>query len=242
MALTGCTGSRWAKGVADYDKKYPLHTDNVRRMAKQAIDARHVATHGGVYAAGSGSADPVGGGAELGVFYYPYAHIETRGGLAGFVFEDNTGLPSILGLSGSVRLQTPSRLAPFVGLGGSIGWAGKEVADHDGIDNDDDTFIDESGEQANDYDIVAFPEAGVHYWVTPQFRLTASASYPLGADYAPKDFLMYGVSLSYLRVNMRPPAPACGTPNIENWRDATAADQQRTISDYGAVMTATQAE
>ena len=196
LATVGCQGSRWAKRDADYHEKYDHHTGNLAKMTKQSVDARHVRNKGGVYIAASGRGTPFAAGAELGVFGYSEPWLEARGGLAGLV-HDGDELKLSGGLSGSMRVQTPTRLAPFAGLGVYGGWAGLKSAEDDGIDNDDNGWIDERGETANAFTVAVFPEVGLHYWLNHRTRLTTSVSYYLTDQGRNDDFLFYSIALSF---------------------------------------------
>lgn len=213
VGVAGCAGSRWAKGDLEYDRKYPVHTGNLGRMAKQSIDARSVtAGRTGWYSAIAASDSPAAGEIAVGAYGYPEDYegvVETRVGLRGIALaDDDGGIAGGLELGG--RLQSPTRLAPFHGasffLGGSsLDWA-----------------FQESGE-GTDYDLAAAfsPEAGLHYWLTPEWRLTASIAHTFIDFDGPGhgDYTLYGVSLAYLNIpGFRSPllAPGdsidCGRP------------------------------
>ncbi|TWT85492.1 hypothetical protein Pla123a_02990 [Posidoniimonas polymericola] len=207
-ACTGCTGSRWGRSHPSYAAKYPRHTGNLARMAKQAVDARHVAGETGLYSGVSGRDEPAGGAVHLGGFHYPeYLNgaVETRLGIQG------VGVPNKDFFSGGfecgARLQSPSRLAPFVGIGGYAGGNEKD----DGRDNNGNGYIDEDFEK-NDtsYDVAVIPEVGVHFWTTPYIRTSASASYYVTSAGGDSDFMLYGVSLSVLT---KPKSPAYTDPS-----------------------------
>ena len=92
-----------------------------------------------------------------------------------------TGRASLMGLgngedwlSGAdagLRFQSPSRFAPFVGAGLFAGYAQEVVlADDDWVDNDDDGYIDERGEDKERLSeaIAAVYPAGRHGDTTPR--------------------------------------------------------------------------
>ncbi|MDA7977492.1 MAG: hypothetical protein MPJ50_01825 [Pirellulales bacterium] len=187
--------------AAKYSALYPDDdAEKIARMAKQAVDARFVDGGTGLFAGAAGTTDPGAAGAELGAFHYFREDIEGR---ASFAWLTNSAADdSFLGVNLGARVQTPSRVAPFAGLGVFGGYSEfSEVADSDGIDNDDNGFIDERGEEKESVDGAlgaVYPELGVHFWLTSHIRLTAAASYYVttkGRDY---DHWMYGVSLGYL--------------------------------------------
>lgn len=211
----GCSGSRWAKEDPDYAQKYPRHTDDVAKVAKQAIDARHVIGKRGAYAGFAGSDEPAGYGAEAGLFVYPRSWLETRIGGALLAHEGEHELSGggILG----ARVQTPSRLAPFAGVNGYLGYAGSRSADKDGTDNDGDGDVDEFGEDEVNFVGAIAPELGVHYWLTSRVRLTGSADYRLTSDGRGNDSLFYGVSLAVLGKGQNSP-PKAGPSDAGNWK------------------------
>ena len=213
-AALGCSGSRWAREDRDYAKKYPRHTDDVAKMTKQAIDARHVIGKRGAYAGFAGSDEPAGAGAEAGLFVYPRSWLETRIGGALLAHEGDHEL-SGGGIIGA-RVQTPTRLAPFAGVNGYLGYAGSRSADKDGTDNDGDGDVDEFGEDETNFVGAVAPELGIHYWLTSRMRLTGSADYRLTSDGRGNDSLFYGVSLAVLAKGQSSP-PKGGTADEGGW-------------------------
>jgi len=192
----GCGGSRWAREDSDYAAKYPNHTDNVAKMAKQAVDARHVTGKGGPYAGMSGVGDPFAMGGEAGWFQYPTSYLEWHGGLAGLLYEGNTS--ATIGVTGGARVQTPSRLAPFMGIGAYGGVTPYNLHDDDGFDDDGNGLVDDFGEETNDHVLAIYPEAGVHFWLTPEWRITASTSYWVAVTDEVDGFWMWNLSLARL--------------------------------------------
>ena len=97
-------------------------------------------------------------------------------------------------------------MAPFVGLDGYLGWAGFEDRALDGVDNDNDGFVDELDEES-DFAFVAAvaPEVGVHFWLSSQWRLTGSADYRVTTDGRATDALFYGLTLAWLPSGQRSP-------------------------------------
>lgn len=221
---TGCNGSRWAKRDADYRQKYPRHTSSVPRTIKQAIDARYVRGKSGGYIAAAGRDDPIAAGAEVGLFGYSEPWLEVRGGLAGLIHETGER-PLSGGMLGSVRLQAPSRVAPFVGLGIYGGWAGLESAENDNVDNDDNGFVDEDGETESDFAVAIFPEVGAHVWLNHRVRLTTSVNYYVTNQGRDDDFLFYSVGLSFFgsQYEARPHAPPVDCGDSVDW-EYTAPD------------------
>lgn len=216
LTATGCAGgrwpfsSKWAMADADYAARYARpypEGERYRRMAKQMVDARHVAGKGGAYVAGSASHrdGPATIGGEIGAFTYPTPWLEARAALAGVVGADADerfpGQDAFLGLNTGLRVQSPSRFAPFIGAGTFAGVSSFDVpAEDDGLDNDDDFFVDEHGEVEDESALFAavYPEVGAHFWLKPRLRLTGSASYYVTTEGRDHDFWYFGISLSWL--------------------------------------------
>ncbi|MEM6330999.1 MAG: hypothetical protein AAF790_12210 [Planctomycetota bacterium] len=211
LPLAGCHGSRWARNDPAYADKYPRHSDNVLQMGKQAADARHVAGRDGWYAGVAARDEPFAGGVQVGHYAYPpemKGVVETRYGLAGLAAEGEQGLSG--GVDAGVRVQAPSRLTPFIGAGAYVGYV------PDPQDVIDATF---GNEDSPDPEFVgaAFPEAGVHFWCTPRWRLTASASHYFTTAGGGSDFTLYGVSLARLSI------PGYGKKRVRPYRAAGKA-------------------
>lgn len=165
IASVGCAGSRWAKADPKYDRKYHEHTNDPTRVVKQAVDARHVAGRVGSYTQIAGGEDPAAGEMAVGRFRYPKGlagTVETRGGLRGLIVESGGWAA---GAELGIRLQAPSRIAPFVGVGGFLGAAPQD-------------YLNEFAEEPYGTTLAAAvsPEVGVHLWLTPAWRLSASAT------------------------------------------------------------------
>ncbi len=196
VAIAGCQGSRWARDDPDYAAKYSQHTDNVLKMSKQAIDARHVKEKWGSYAGVSGRIErPFAMGGEVGGFYYPTSYLELRGGLSGLIYENDTPLSG--GFNAGARVQSPTRLAPFVGVSGYAGFVPDLFDTADGVDNDLNGIVDDASETNSSAVFGVAPEAGVHFWITPEWRLTSGVSYLLTTE-GGDDFLLGAISLARL--------------------------------------------
>ena len=207
MTVNGCAGlgtSRWAMDddvyAQKYDQPYPSNDgDKVARMLKQASDARYVADRDGWYLGLAGATDPGALGAEIGRFNYTGSAVEGRFGLKALA---GTGAEDwFAGIDLGARVQAPSRLAPFAGIGTYIGANNSQVpATDDHIDNDDDGSVDERGEKKDDYEALAsiYPELGVHYWLTSSLRMTTSAQYHVTTEGRDSDFWFIGVTFSFL--------------------------------------------
>lgn len=192
--LSGGTGcqltSRWAMDYPEYADKYdaPYPDDDVgkwQRMAKQMVDARHVAEESGWYtnlAGGVHDGDAAFLG-EIGLLTFPTSWLEARAGLLGGVASP----PGILfgGIGGGLRVQTPTRAAPFVGAGLFVG--GNDSGDEDSL------FADEEESQAFG---AIYPEVGMHFWLNGCTRLSVSASHWFSSEGREHDLWVFGVSLS----------------------------------------------
>ncbi len=102
-----------------------------------------------------------------------------------------------VGPQASLRIQSPTRIDPFAGVGGFAGFNRHRVrADNDGRDNDDDGSIDELWEKRDDYNafVGVYPEVGVHLWTNGVQRITANARYYITEDGRDTDFWFFGIS------------------------------------------------
>jgi hypothetical protein len=200
VVSSGCNAlkSRYAMSDPVYAKKY---ADGAERFdfigkLKQAIDARHVKGLGGWYASGGAlyrpKLDNTMGGADVGFEYYDQSWLSQRIGLASYFSEED----GYLGLETSVRVQLPTRITPFAGVGTILGLSRTVTDDPDGIDNDDDTLVDEEGELASSIDHIlgaVYPEVGLHTWLNGNWRVSAFGRYmitTMGRDH--DDWLIGG--------------------------------------------------
>jgi len=184
----GCRHSRWALSDPAYRAKYPeWKADDYALQAKQAVDARHIAGGTGVYLGGAWQSDPAIGGGEIGLFGYPTSWLETRGSL-GLVADDSSD-QTVGGLNLGLRAQAPSRLAPFAGLGVFGGYS--ERTEYPPCGCEPETTVD--GALA-----AVYPELGVHFWLSPRLRLTASASYFISTEGRDHDAWLFGFNVGWL--------------------------------------------
>ncbi len=208
VVSNGCSSlwkSRYAMDDPVYAAKYAKGADrsDLLGKAKQALDARHTGGLDGIYLSGGmqyqAEADKLFLGAELGCERYATSWLSGRASLAA-AFGDNEGY---LGLDTGLRLQTPTRIAPFVGVGMFHGISqGVELADSDGLDNDDDFFIDEPGEEEtgiDDWLSVVYPEVGIHFWLSGRWRLTAYGRYFVTTEGRAHDDWLVGSQLTVFR-------------------------------------------
>lgn len=208
--LCGCAqdrlfSSRWAMDDPDYAAKYghPYAGDTKDkwlRMTKQAVDSRFVAGKSGTQIGARFHGHPFYGGGELGMFHYNTSWLSTHASLAGLLSE---GRPDwTVGGDLGLQAEIPARVAPYVGIGTYLGyWTRTTPADNDGIDNDDDGFIDERTEKRKDLDgflNAVYPEAGIRAWLTPSTRITAGARYYITSEGRDHDSWVYGISIGTL--------------------------------------------
>ena len=199
---SGLLRSRWAMDDPEYAEKYcdGAEKTDVAGKLKQAADARFVAGSTGFFVSGGAVARPDAesglGGIDVGVENYAASFLTTRG--SWMLLGDGEDL--FTGADLGIRLQTPSRLAPFAGVGLFAGYAEEVVpAADDGIDNDDDGFVDERGEDRerfSDFLASVYPEFGVHFWWMPGVRLTSFGRYMVTTQGRREDDWMIGGGLA----------------------------------------------
>ena len=186
LCAGGCnrlTRSRWAMDNELYAEKYREGADqwDPWGKVKQAMDARFTAGHSGLYVAGGAQVRPetgaVVGGAEIGGENYLTSWSSARASLGIYGAEDE----GYGGIDLGIRAQTPTRLAPFVGVGTFQGVSRTvKNGEFNWIDDDEDGFIDEPGEQFSSYDgwlSAVYPEVGLHFWFTSEYRISAFGRY-----------------------------------------------------------------
>lgn len=203
--FSGCAElwkSRYGMDDPVYAAKYAegaKKTEPLKKL-KQAVDARHVEGLAGGYIAGGAQwrDDSQSGlfGAEIGGESYPTSWSSARAGLAAYGGHDDWYAGADLGL----RLQLPTRITPFVGLGTFHGLSTTRIdATRDGKDNDDDGYADEWGERKTTVDgwlSTIYPEVGVHFWPTGQGRLTGYARYLVSSDGRESDDWLAGLQFA----------------------------------------------
>lgn len=72
----------------------------------------------------------------------------------------------------------------------------------DGLDNDDDGWIDEYGEKEWDFDnwlVAVYPEVGTHVWLNGSWRLTAYGRYLVTTEGRVHDDWLLGGQLTVFR-------------------------------------------
>lgn len=202
---TGITKSRWAMDDPEYSAKYADGADktDIPGKIKQAADARFIKDSSGWYVSGGltafgNSTNPMGS-FEVGYAGYGTSYFSNRVGLVAAANDDDF----FLGGEAGMRFQTPTRLAPFVGLGLFIGAASTKVdASDDDLDNDDDGRVDERGEEKSSFDgalSAIYPETGLHFWWTPRVRLSGFGRYLVTTEGRDADAWYYGASIAFLK-------------------------------------------
>lgn len=205
LFAAGCADllkSRYAMDDPVYAAKYSegAKKSEPLKKFKQAIDARHVEGLGGLYIGGGSQwrddYQAALAGAELGSEGYATSWTSGRAAIAAYAGSEDWYAGTDLGM----RLQIPTRIAPFVGLGTFNGLSTARVdATRDGRDNDDDGFADEWGEKKTKFDgwlSTIYPEVGVHFWPVGQARLTGYARYLITSDGRDSDDWLAGVQFT----------------------------------------------
>jgi hypothetical protein len=192
VVAPGCLSSKWAMDYADYREKYdqPYSGKPLKkwgRMAKQMLDARHVAGDSGTYIGGAGSnfRQNAAGGVEIGVTNYSRPWLSSKLALAG---QFNSGAENAFaGVNSAVHVSAPTRVAPFVGAGlfGGVD-VGTLLSGDDDDEEVDPQFLG-----------AVYPEVGVQVWLTGRTRLSASASYWVTTSGRNDDFWYYGLGLTF---------------------------------------------
>jgi hypothetical protein len=156
----------------------------------------------GLYVELGGRTEPgnaaMGGG--IGLFGYLSDHISFKGCLS---FLGSEGFNDIFGGADiGLRCGLGTRFSPFIGFGAFAGYSEVTVsAQNDGIDNDNNGFIDEGGETKDVIkDTIAsiYPETGLYYWIDDQTRLCLSGKYHVTTKGRDHDFWLFNIGLSIL--------------------------------------------
>ncbi len=205
LAVSGCSHflkSRYAMDDPVYAAKYAEGAEKTEplKKLKQAVDARHTeGLEGGYFGGGSqwrNTSQNMLASAEIGGEVYPVSWYSQRAALSGYVGHGDW----FAGADVGARLQLPTRLTPFVGIGTMHGFSTTYVlADDDGIDNDDDEIIDERGEEDLSFDgwlSAVYPEVGVHFWATGQSRVSLFGRYLVTSEGRDYDDWLAGLQFS----------------------------------------------
>lgn len=199
---TGLLKSRWAMDDPEYAEKYcdGAEKSDVLGKLKQAADARFQKEASGYFVSGGlakrSDNDNSLASIDVGCEAYFTSYLTGHASLMGMVNEEDW----FTGLDGGYRLQTPTRLAPFVGVGGFVGYANETIdADDDWVDNDDDGFIDEWGEEKKRFSgsmAAVYPEFGAHFWWNPSFRISSYGRYMVTTDGRDSDAWQFGFGVA----------------------------------------------
>lgn len=201
---SGLLKSRWAMSDPQYAKKYAKGASkiNLPQKIKQAADARFVDDFSGWYLSAGltaiGDTPAPLGSIELGCTGYQTSYLTNRVGFIAAVNDEDF----YIGGETGIRLQTPTRLAPFVGVGLFAGASStRSPAEHDNVDNDDDGAVDEDGETEFDFDGVlaaVYPEVGLHFWWTPRVRLSGFGRFMVTTEGRRADSSYFGATIAIL--------------------------------------------
>ncbi len=143
------------------------------RMGKQMVDARHVAGQSGATATVSGGASHNAGGlgGELGWTHFLGPWLSVDGGLNGMLTVAGGDGFALFGLRGGARVQTPTRLAPYAGIGAYAGIGpSTKTPPPPGPFEEPDTYVTQGL-------VGAYPEAGVHWWATGRVGISGGSQY-----------------------------------------------------------------
>lgn len=199
---TGILRSRWAMEDPEYAAKYidGAEKTDIPGKIKQAADARFQSGSSGMFLSGGVYSRPDAktalGAIDIGVETYLASFLTARGSLMAAAGDQDW----FTGLDLGLRLQSPTRLAPFAGVGTFVGYADEVVpADDDWVDNDDDGFVDERGEDKERFSGLlasVYPEVGGHFWWTPNLRLTGFGRYMVTTEGRDADDWLIGGGLA----------------------------------------------
>jgi hypothetical protein len=202
LVPAGFLRSRWAMSDPEYATKYAegAPKTDLPKKIKQAADARFVNDYSGCYfSAGMtsiGDTPSPLGSLELGYTGYQTSYLSNRVGFIAAFNDDDF----FIGGETGVRVQTPTRLAPFLGLGLFAGASStRSPAEHDRMDNDDDGSVDEYGETETDFDgalAAIYPEIGLHFWWTPRVRFSGFGRYMITTEGRAADATYFGASVA----------------------------------------------
>lgn len=239
LCAGGCASwplsSKWAMKNADYAAKYdrPYPKREVKRyarMTKQAIDARHVEGMAGFYGTVAATGEAPAASGEFGFAHYPTSWLEIHGGFAGLAGVDRNpeklGDMLYLGANGGARVGSPTRIAPFVGVGAFAGVSTYDVV-RLALEDEEDPFEDPEDSRLRMAGAV-YPEVGVHFWATSRLRLTGSAAYYVTTEGRGHDFWFFGVTLgSFTEPHFYSDATSGDEPDIDWAPPQRAAELSR---------------
>lgn len=193
----------------DYARRYrdpdshPHRSNTLRklsRMSQQMVDARFQKGQGGLYASAGAATRHRGAlGGEIGFFALPTSWSTARIGAVGLLAE---GLPNYMtGAVAGARVHAPTRLSPYVGLSGMVGYSEFSTTAKSSYFDSNGNFI-QSGQKITESSAAlaaVVPEAGASFWLTPHARLNLGASYYVTTSDRSQDFLLLGLSLEVIQ-------------------------------------------
>jgi hypothetical protein len=141
---------------------------------------RDVQYGAGVYGNATFRTRPDAGGAEVGILGYPieWLSLQLGGSYAGPGQEDAW----MVGFHGAARLESPTRVAPYLGLGVFSGWDLDEtIEEYDVL------------RPGRGYFAAVYPEAGLHVWITKNLRVSGGAAYYVTTEGRDADFALLSV-------------------------------------------------
>ncbi|ODA36838.1 hypothetical protein [Planctopirus hydrillae] len=209
ITMCGCTegrlSSRWAMDHQDYARKYgkPYEERGARklkRMAKQASDARFLEDDTGLTAEVMGAGDPLFMGGALGVNHYFTPAFSGRANIFGALSEPHTE-GFLVGLDAGVRLNSPSRFSPFVGVGAMAGYTEREIEISDSLTIS--TGSSQQKCQETSSMMAIYPEVGATFWLNGHTAIQGYGRYLISTDSHSQDW-MCGIGMTFLlspRVN-----------------------------------------
>ena len=103
-----------------------------------------------------------------------------------------------VGLDLGARLQSPTRLAPFVGVGGSAGILLQDAVPLllDLGDDSPPSLLDEEEAETTGGLATFYPEVGAHFWLDGRIRLTAFGRYLITTEGRDFDDWLVGGQIS----------------------------------------------
>lgn len=171
----------------------------------QVVNADTIEGIAGIYAGGGARLDPLAGTGALGLFHYPTSWLSWRAGLAGATFSNSDERLIAGGAELGLRVQTPTQLAPFVGVGTFLGWQEQKTTTTTvskesfwGLHSTSTTTETKTKGLATVY-----PEVGVIFWVSPHVYLATRAAYNFTSLRHDKESWMLGLELG---LGMKPDA------------------------------------
>ena len=197
-AIVGSCGcslkSRWAMSDPVYAEKYADGAEkwDLLGKAKQALDARHTEDLDGLYVGGGVQMRDGGnvlGGAEVGWEAYWQNWLTGRAAL-GIYGNEGEGYG---GLDLGLRVQSPTRVAPFVGVGLFNGGS-KGV--EEGTFIDEDGFVTDERSTLDGWITAVYPEIGLHAWINGNWRVSGFGRYFVTTHGRDDDHWLVGFQVS----------------------------------------------